>query len=70
MPGGLKTRVELALQAFPHGPAGQALDNHAAFDDFGRLRHVAGENHVLIPGGKILGACCDGRFSHNFGVFF
>ena len=53
----LKRVVQLALQHFPDRVA-VGLDDHAAFDDFGRLRHVALQDDVLIPGGKIL-ACAE-----------
>ena len=52
MAGGFEAIVELALQDFPHGVTVGA-DDHAAFDDLGRLRHVALENDVLIPRGEI-----------------
>ena len=63
--GGLEAVVELALQHFPDGVAVR-LDDHAAFDDFGRLGHVALQHDVLIPGGKVLGSGSDRRFSHLF----
>ena len=40
MAGGLEAIVQLALQQLPHGVA-VGLDDHAAFDDFRRLSHVA-----------------------------
>ena len=64
MAGGLEAVVELALQHFPDGVA-VGLDDHAAFDDFGRFGHVALEDDVLIPGGKVLAARGDGRFGHE-----
>ena len=42
------------------------FDDHAAFDDFGGLRHIALQNNVLIPRGEILRARSDGRFGHSF----
>ncbi len=69
MAGGFEAIVELALQQFPDGVA-VGLDDHAAFDDFGRLRHVALENDVLIPGGEVLGAGRDGRLGHMLGLRF
>ena len=62
--GGLEALVEFALQHFPDGVA-VGLDDHAALDDFGGFRHVALQYDVLIPGGKVLRACSDGRFSHR-----
>ncbi len=64
VPGGLEAVVELALQQFPDGIA-VGLDDHAAFDDLGRLGHVALQNHVLVPRGEILAARSDGRFGHK-----
>ena len=64
MAGGLEAVVELALQQLPDSVA-VGLDDHAAFDDFGGLGHVALQNDVLIPGGKVLSAGSNGRFSHN-----
>ena len=55
MAGGLEAVVEFALEQFPDRIA-VGLDDHAAFDDFGRLGHVALEDDVLIPGGEILAA--------------
>ncbi len=40
--------VEFTLQTLPHGVT-VGLDDHAAFDDFGRLRHVALQDDVLVP---------------------
>ena len=65
MAGGLEAVVELALQQLPDGVA-VGLDDHAAFDDFGGLGHVALQNHVLIPGSKILSAGSNRRFSHRW----
>ena len=62
--GGLEAVVEFALQQLPDGVA-VGLDDHAAFDDFGGLGHVALQNDVLIPGCKILSARSDGRFGHE-----
>ena len=62
--GGFEAVVELALDQFPHGVA-VGLDDHAAFDDFRGLRHVALQDDVLIPGGEILLAWSDGRFGHS-----
>ena len=67
--GGLEAVVELALQELPDGVA-VGLDDHAAFDDLGGLGHVALQNDVLIPGGKILSAGSDGRFSHRVSASF
>ncbi len=64
MAGGLEAIVQLALQHFPDGIA-VGLDHHAAFDDFGRLGHVAVEHYVLIPGSEVLAALSDGRFGHE-----
>ena len=66
MAGGLEAIVELALQDFPDGIA-VGLDDHAAFDDFGRLGHVALEDDVLVPGSEVLAAGSDGRFGHEMG---
>ena len=68
MAGGLEAIVELALQHFPDGIA-VGLDDHAAFDDFGRLGHVAMQHDVLVPGGEVLAAWSDGRFGHDEGKF-
>ena len=62
--GGFEAIVKLALEQFPDRIA-IGFDDHAAFDDFGRLGHVALQHHVLIPGGEILAACGDGRFGHE-----
>ena len=64
MAGSLETGVEFALQHFPHGVAIRP-DNHAAFDDFGRLRHVPPEHDILIPGGKVFLTGRDRRFGHR-----
>ena len=40
MPRRLETLVELALQRLPNRIAIR-FDDHAAFDDFGRLGHIA-----------------------------
>ncbi len=66
MAGGLEALVELALQHFPDGIA-IGLDDHAAFDDFGRLGHIAVEHDVLVPGSEVLAALSDGRFGHDRG---
>ena len=57
--GGFEAGVELTLQDFPDGVT-VWLDNHAAFDYLGGLRHVALEDNVLIPGGEIFFAGSDG----------
>ena len=57
-PVALKRVVQLALQHLPDGVA-VGLDDHAAFDDFRRFRHVALKNHVLIPGREIGAAKSD-----------
>ena len=62
--GGLEAVVELALQHLPDGVA-VGLDDHAAFDDLGRLRHVALQDDVLIPGSEVLRAGSDRRFGHR-----
>ena len=62
--GGFEAVVEFALHQFPNGIA-VGFDDHAAFDDFGGLRHVALQNDVLIPRGKVLAARRNGRFGHN-----
>src|SRR5208283_1205080 len=64
MASGLEAVVKLALQQLPNSVA-VGLDDHATLDDFGGLRHVALQNHVLVPGSKILTASGDGRFSHE-----
>ncbi len=61
--GGLEAAVELLLEALPDGVA-VGLDDHAALDDFGGLRHVSLEDNVLVPGSEILGARGDGGFGH------
>ncbi len=66
MAGGFEAIVQLALQHFPDGVA-VGLDDHAAFDDFGRLGHVAMKHDVLIPGSEVLAALSDGRFGHDEG---
>ena len=60
---GLEASIEFALQHFPDRIA-IGFDDHAALDDFGRFGHVALQYDILIPGGKVLRACGDGRFSH------
>ena len=62
--GGFKSVIEFPLQQLPHGIAVR-LNHHAAFDDFGGLRHVALQNNILVPRGKVLAAGRDWRFSHN-----
>jgi hypothetical protein len=62
--GGFEAVVELALQQLPHSVA-VGLDDHAAFDDFRRLGHVALQNDVLVPGCKILSARSNRRFCHE-----
>jgi len=57
--GGFEAGVEFALEHFPDGVA-VGLDDHAAFDDFGRLGHVALDDDVLIPGGEVFFAGSDG----------
>ena len=66
MTGGLEAIVQLALQHFPDGIA-VGLDDHAAFDDLGRLGHIAMEHDVLVPGSEVLAALSDGRFGHEMG---
>ncbi len=61
--GGLDAIVQLALQALPDRVA-IGLDHHAAFDDLGRLGHVAQNGDVLIPGGKIFFSWCNRGFGH------
>src|ERR1051326_1953980 len=63
--------VQFALDALPHGPA-IGLDHHAALYHLGRLRHVALNDNVLIPGRKIFFSGSDGRFGHGLfgGVLF
>ena len=51
--------VELALDPLPDCVA-VGLDDHAALDDFGGLRHVALQNYVLIPCGEVCRASGDG----------
>jgi len=53
----------LALENFPDRIA-VGLDDHAAFDYLGGLRHVALKNHVLVPRRKILVSTGDARFGH------
>ena len=59
MPGGFKARIQFALQDLPHGVSVRT-DNHAAFDDFRRLRHIALQHNILIPGGEIFLTGSDG----------
>src|ERR1700722_3769778 len=68
MTGGFETVVELTLQNFPYGITVRA-DHHAAFDDFGGLRHVALKDDVLIPCGEVLAARRDGRIRHLMPIF-
>src|SRR5437660_12455569 len=63
--GLLEAVVQLALCEFPNRVA-VGLDDHAAFDDLGGFRHIALQNHVLIPGGKVLASCRNRRFSHKW----
>src|ERR1700735_4298803 len=65
---GLEAIIELALDDFPDGVTVGA-DDHAAFDDLGRLRHVALENDVLIPRGEVTATGCDGRIGHFSPIF-
>ena len=61
---GFEAVVEFALDQLPDRVA-VGLDDHAAFDDFGGLGHVALQNHVLVPGCKILCAGSNRRFGHE-----
>jgi len=67
-PVSLKRVSSLALQHFPDGPA-VGFDDHAAFDDFGGLRHVARKNDVLKPGCKIRLRAVMGDSAITCGVF-
>ena len=58
MAGGFEARVEFALQHFPNSIA-VGLDDHAAFDDLGGLRHIALQYDILIPRGKVLASGCN-----------
>src|SRR4030095_12571166 len=61
--GGLEPLVEFALEDLPHRvPIG--FDDHATLNDFSGFGHVALQYDILIPGGKVLRARGDWRFSH------
>jgi len=62
--GGLEAIVELTLEQLPDRIS-IGFDDHAAFDDLGRLGHVSLEDDILIPSGKVLAARGDGRFGHS-----
>ena len=64
MAGCLEAVIELPLQHLPDRIA-IGLDDHAAFDDLGRLGHVALQNDVLIPGGEIALTRCNRRLCHK-----
>ena len=67
MAGGFEASIELPLQNFPDGIAIR-LNDHAAFDDFRRLGHIALQYDILIPGSEIFFAGSDGRFCHGLGI--
>ena len=62
-PVALKRVSSSRCKDFPNGVA-VGFDDHAAFDDFGGLRHVPLKNDVLIPGGEVGRARSDRGFSH------
>ena len=65
---GLEPGIELALEHFPDRVA-VGLDDHAALDDLGGLRHVALQDHVLVPRREIVASESNRRFSHVLEFF-